>query len=382
MLNILQVTTFFTEHGGVEKSVADLSHSLADAHSVRVLCTTRGNTVRRVSGKVDVVAAGGAIAVNGRPFSPSFARELQQQTVDVVHYHLPCPMAVLSAPFVAPRAKASVATWHHDLVRHKLFNLVTHPLVDRFLDRVDSIIVTAPALIDSTPMLRRHRHKCEVIPLGIDDNRFSIIDHNSVLEIREKYGAPLVLYVGRLVYYKGCEVLIKAISRIEGAKLVMVGAGPLLGDLTQLIRMRGLSDRVHLLGWQPDDVLRNLFQSCDLFVLPSTLSTECFGLVQVEAMLCGKPVVNTQLPTGVPWVSLHSETGITVQPDDELDLTEAIGKLLGDDNLRRSMGENARRRARAMFTLDRQVHSTVELYERVLARSGSRSRPTVPVAGR
>lgn len=367
MLNVLQVATFFTEHGGVEKSVSDLSHALSDEHAVEVVCTTRGRSVKRPAGKINVTAAGSVLSVSGRPVSPAFAIELAKRSADIAHYHLPCPMAMLADPFAAPKAKIKVATWHHDLVRHKLFNTVTRPLVQRFLDSVDRIIVTAPALIDATPILHSYRHKCEVIPLGIDHSRFTHCDPLEVSAVRRQFGTPLVLYVGRLVYYKGCEVLIKAIGRTKNAQLVMVGTGPLHHDLLKLIDEEGVGDRVHLVGWQSDRSLRALFQACDLFVLPSTLSTECFGLVQVEAMLCGKPVINTSLPTGVPWVSLHGDTGITVRPGDIDGLARAIQFLLEDDNLRQTYGANARRRAQEMFTLERQCRETVRLYTELLA---------------
>jgi rhamnosyl/mannosyltransferase len=367
MLNVLQIATFFTEHGGVEKSVSDLSHALSERHEVQVLCTTRGQDVQRTAGKISVTAAGSLISVSGRPVSPGFVRELNKRSCDVAHYHLPCPMAMLADPFAAPKAKIKVATWHHDLVRHKLFNAVTRPLVQRFLDSVDRIIVTAPALIEATPILRSYRDKCEVIPLGIDDSRFANVDHGEISDVRGKFGHPLVLYVGRLVYYKGCEVLIKAIRRTKNAQLVMVGTGPLQQELLQLIESEGVADRVQMVGWQSDQVLRTLFQACDLFVLPSTLPTECFGLVQVEAMLCGKPVINTNLPTGVPWVSTHGDTGLTVEPGDIEGLARSIQFLLDDHELRQTYGSNARRKAQEMFTLKRQCTQTVRLYNELLS---------------
>lgn len=371
MLNVLQVTTFFTEHGGVEKSVSELSHALAHQHSVSVLCTARGRTMHHTKGKVKVTAAGGQLALSGRPFSPAFIHHLGKHQVDVAHFHLPCPMALLANPFAKPQAKIKVATWHHDLVRHKLFNTMMRPLMDSFLSSMDSIIVTAPALIETSDLLQRYRRKCEVIPLGIDDTKFSAdsIDHDAVLDLRCKYGAaPLILYVGRLVYYKGCSVLVKAMKQVPDAHLVMVGTGPLQDELKDLIEREGLSQRVHLLGWQNDESLRLLFQACDFFVLPSTLPTECFGLVQVEAMLCGKPVINTNLETGVPWVSLDQTTGLTVPPADPNALAAAIKKLVDEPELRKALGANARHRAQAMFTLRKQTTSTVELYERLLGK--------------
>jgi glycosyltransferase involved in cell wall biosynthesis len=367
-VRILHVSTFFNEHGGVEKSVSDLCRGLASTHRLDVLCTARGPSTKRELENISVTAAGGFLSMSGRPISPAFVDYIRNYDVDVVHYHLPCPMAVLSNSLARPRAKIRVATWHHDLVRHRLFNIALTPLLNRFLESLDSIIVTAPQLIDCTPALRRFRNKCIVIPLGVEHKRFEALDYDLILDIRSRFGSPLILYVGRLVYYKGCEVLLEAMRAVPQAHLIMVGTGPLQPHLEHVLQESGLKDRVHLVGWQPESTLRNLFQACDLFVLPSTLSTECFGLVQVEAMLCGKPVVNTALDTGVPWVSLHGETGLTVPPGNDVALASAINRLLGNSELRRQLGEQARARAMALFTLDQQIRATLAHYDDVLSQ--------------
>ena len=375
MFDVLQVSTFFGDNGGVEKAVSDLSHGLSAKLRVEVLCTAKGPTTQEQINKLIVTSAGGRFVVSGRPLSFSFASDIARRDVDVAHYHLPCPIAVLSQPFAAPRARVRIATWHHGLVRHKLFDTATKPILDHFLSKMDAIIVTSPQLIEHTPLLRKHRSKCVVIPLGIDETRFANVDHNAVLDLRAKYGSPLILYVGRLVYYKGCETAIKAMANVPDAKLIMVGKGPLEPKLKETIAQLQLEDRIHLLGWQSEEQLRNLFQACDLFVLPSTLPTECFGLVQVEAMLCGKPVINTNLPTGVPWVSQHEKTGLTVEPNDVEALSAALRKVLGDAGYRKALGVNARSRALGNFTLQRQVDSVIECYEQLLLRKQERSMP-------
>jgi rhamnosyl/mannosyltransferase len=157
----------------------------------------------------------------------------------------------------------------------------------------------------------------------------------------------------------------------------MVGTGPLEEELSEQIRNSNLQNRVHMLGWQHTDVLARLFNACDIFVLPSTLSTECFGLVQVEAMLCGKPVINTDLPTGVPWVSQHEHTGLTVPPSDADKLAQAINTLLADDEKRLRLGNNARARAFQHFTLQQHKKSTLEHYEELLGRTSRHHSPKV-----
>ncbi len=367
LVSVVQISTFYSDHGGVEKSVSDLVSGLKTEHDVRVLCThNSAKTSREQRDGVMVTAVGAPFGIQGRPLAATFPLELGRQECDVAHYHLPFPLAMASHMLAAPKARLTVATWHHDLVRHAKFNKMIQPLLESFLDRMDIIIVTAPALIDHTPVLRKRRHKCRVIPLGIEEQRFSPSDSDAAANAQGQAASIDVLFVGRLVYYKGCDVLLRAVSKID-ARLALVGEGPLRGELEALAAELGISDRVRFLGRVSDEHLAQVYKDSSIFVLPSTLPTECFGLVQVEAMLNGKPVINTDLPTGVPWVSLHNETGITVPPGDVDALSNAIKLLLTNSELRRTLGAQAAQRAQNMFTLKHHVEAMADLYADLLA---------------
>lgn len=364
LVSVVQISTFFSDHGGVEKSVSDLVSGLKAGHDVRVLCTHNSTkTSREHRDGILVTAVGAPFGIQGRPLAATFPIELGRQKCDVAHYHLPFPLAMASHMLAAPKARLTVATWHHNLVRHAKFNKMIQPLLESFLDRMDIIIVTAPALIEHTPVLYKRRHKCRVIPLGIEEQRFSSDGESGV---RSLDSSPDVLFVGRLVYYKGCDILLRAISKVN-ASVSLVGEGPLLAELQALTSDLGISDRVQFLGRVSDQQLAQIYKTSSIFVLPSTLPTECFGLVQVEAMLNGKPVINTDLPTGVPWVSLHNETGITVPPGDVDALAGAIKLLLEDAELRNKLGTQASIRARNMFTLKHHVDAMTDLYADFLA---------------
>ncbi|RTL45810.1 MAG: glycosyltransferase [Candidatus Melainabacteria bacterium] len=364
MVSVVQISTFFSDHGGVEKSVSDLVSGLKREHDVHVLCTHNVvKTKREERDGVKVTAVGAPFGIQGRPLSATFPLELGRQECDVAHYHLPFPLAMASHILRAPRARLTVATWHHDLVRHARFNKMIQPLLESFLDKVDVIIVTAPALIDHTPVLAKRRHKCRVIPLGIEEGRFKEEGVNPSPD-QIKYGAD-VLFVGRLVYYKGCNVLLDAISKVD-ATLALVGEGPLRADLEAQAAELGIAERVRFMGRVSDEELAKMYKASSIFVLPSIFATECFGLVQVEAMLNGKPVINTDLPTGVPWVSLHNETGLTVPPNDAEALAGAIKLLLNDSGLRQKLGAQAAHRAHQMFTLKHHVKAVSDLYSELL----------------
>jgi len=361
--NILQVSTYFADIGGVEKSVTDLVQGLKPNHNVAVLCTKHGagTTVHSHDG-IEITSVGSPITLSGRPMAFSFPHELRRKSADVVHYHLPFPLAAGSHLLGAPKAKLSVATWHHDLVRNPAFNRFIKPMMEAFLDRMDLILVTSPPMIEQVPLLYERRKKCRVVPLGIAHRRFETADTDANTVIKRR---PLVLFVGRLVYYKGCDILIRSLVDVD-ADLAVVGEGPLESELKELAQSLGLAERIRFHGRISDEELSVLYQQCDIFVLPSTLPTECFGLVQVEAMLCGKPVINTELPTGVPWVSVQGETGLTVTPGDVDSLRQALNSLITDSALCHRLGAAARDRARELFTLDRHVEAVASIYREFL----------------
>jgi rhamnosyl/mannosyltransferase len=178
-----------------------------------------------------------------------------------------------------------------------------------------------------------------------------------------KYHRPIVLSVGRLVYYKGFEYLIRAMAAIKGS-LIIIGNGPLKAELLRLASRVGISERLTILD-QVEDVTP-FYHAADLFVLPSIARTEAFGIVQLEAMAAGKPVINTQLHSGVPFVSQHGITGLTVPPADTAALARAINRLLGDPALRASYGAAARLRTQEEFTVDRMVARTLAIYHHVI----------------
>jgi rhamnosyl/mannosyltransferase len=208
-------------------------------------------------------------------------------------------------------------------------------------------------------VLRDFRDRCAVIPFGIDAAPLQRVDPARVREIRALYGDRMVLGVGRLVYYKGFEHLVEAMRRVDG-RLVVVGEGPLRESLAARVRALGLEDRVVLAG-SVDDVAP-YYHAARVFALASVARSEAFGLVQLEAMACGTPVVNTALASGVPFVSPHGVTGLTVPPADAAALAGAINRLLDDPALRDRLGAAARVRATEELGFDAMIRRTLEVY--------------------
>jgi rhamnosyl/mannosyltransferase len=172
--------------------------------------------------------------------------------------------------------------------------------------------------------------------------------------------------VGRLVYYKGFDHAIRALRQVEGAHLLLVGEGPLRAELEALARECDVAGRVHFLGRLEDEALTTLYYACDAYVLSSVTRAEAFALVQLEALACGLPVINTALDSGVPFVSRHEESGLTVPPGDEAALASAMRRMLAHPEQRRTWGEAGRARVLAEFTQARMGERVLDVYRDVL----------------
>jgi rhamnosyl/mannosyltransferase len=243
---------------------------------------------------------------------------------------------------------------------------VFEPVNQAFLDACDAILVTSKDLIENTPCLRPHMDRCYVVPYGVDPQRFEDPRHAQIASIHKKYGKRFALFVGRLAYYKGLDVLIESMKQVD-FPLVIVGSGEVEADARRQVAEAGLESRIHFAGSLYDKSLIDMYHACEMFVLPSTSSAEAFGLVQVEAMMAGKPVINTFLETGVPTVSVHNETGITVPPSDHHALAEAMNCLFKDDATRQQLGSQAKLRALELYTAERYNNNVWSIYQSLLA---------------
>ena len=209
----------------------------------------------------------------------------------------------------------------------------------------------------------RFKDKCQVIPFGINIEEFRLTPEiaKKAQEIREKYKEPLILFVGRIVPYKGLRYLIEAMKEIE-AQLLIIGKGPLENRLKRLAKRLGIGNKIIWTGEVNRKDLISFYHACALLVLPSISNSEAFGIVQLEAFTCGKPVISTDLPTGVPFVNLHQKTGLIVPPRDSRALAEAINRLFKSPDLRKRYGHYARERVEKEFTQELMAQKVLKLY--------------------
>ena len=363
-LHVLHVGKYFPPHlGGMETHLRALCGELQRSVNVSVIVA---NDARRseqalVDG-VQVTRVGTLFDLASAPVCPGMVRKVREANADVIHLHLPNPIAVL-AYLASTHGGRLVVTYHSDIIRQKALGRAFQPLLRRALDRCSAIIATSPGYLETSRILAAYQGKCRVIPYGIPIEPFSRYDAEAVAGIRERYGPRIVVSVGRLIYYKGIEYLIQAMARVKG-RLLIVGDGPLRARLEQEAQAHGVGQRVVFLGEIQDVV--PYYHAADLCVLASVARSEAFGIVQLEAMACGKPVVNTRLASGVPWVSVDGVTGLTVPPRDPEALAKAINLLLDDPERRVEYGQAGRRRVQQEFTLEVMVRRTLQLYGDVM----------------
>lgn len=372
-MKILQISRFYPPKiGGVERVVQQIGEGLNDRTDMQVLvCQEKGKGCDEVYEGVKVHRSGSLGVFLSMPLSFSFMHNVRKYSkdADIVHFHMPFPLADL-AYFLSGYKGKVVIWWHMEIVRQKKAMAIYRPMMMKFLERADLIMVATEGHVKGSEVLQQFKDKIVAIPFGLDDaflekSLAAIAEPSSDTSSATKF-----LFIGRLVYYKGCDVLLEAFAKMENkeAHLTLVGGGPMKEELEAMAKTYGIEDRVHMLGSIPYGDLLQQIAECDVFVLPSSERTEAFGIVQIEAMAYGKPVINTNLPTGVPYVSLHEKTGLTVEPKDVEGLTGAMDRLANDAPLREKFGKAARKRVEEEYKLSSVLDRIYAEYERVLEK--------------
>jgi glycosyltransferase involved in cell wall biosynthesis len=362
-LRVLQLGKFYPPHmGGMETHLQALCEQLQRSVDVRVIVASDDRqTTEELIGGIRVTRAGTAFHVTTVPICPGMAGAIRKTPADLVHIHWPNPAALLSYLVSGHRGRL-IVTYHSDIVRQRVSQRLFQPILNRTLRCSAAIIASSAQYVETSPVLSDYRHRCHVIPYGVDLAKFERCDRDEVNRIRRRHGPRIVVSVGRLVYYKGFEYLIEAMTGVSG-RLLVIGDGPLRPPLERQAIVQNINDSVIFLGEVRDIV--PYYHAADVFVLPSVARSEAFGIVQLEAMACGKPVVNTRLESGVPFVSPHGITGLTVPPADPGALADAINLLLGDVQRRTEFGNAGRRRVQEEFSLELMIRRTLDVYDAV-----------------
>ena len=363
--------------GGIQSHVLSLLESLrSDVDFVNLVPSRdRAGSRRFPMADAPVIRTPGWNVDGSLSLSPGLVLEAWRQhrakPFDIIHLHFPDPMSHL-ASMAIPTQVPRIITWHADIIRQRYLLKLYRPWQTRILRQARGIIVATPGHLDASPALSSPeiRARTRVIPYGIDPERFAA-PCPQASRLRAAHPGRRIFALGRHVTYKGFDILIQALACLDpDVRLLLGGEGPLTSSLKQLAAHLGLSDRVCFLGHIPGSELPAHYQAGDVFCLPSVTRAEAFGIVQMEAMAAGRPVVSTRLGNGVNFVNRDGETGLTVPPGDIKSLANALKILLTQDALRHELGARAQKWVCSEFRKEHMAGQTLALYREIL-ESGS-----------
>lgn len=359
---VTHITRYAYPHiGGIEAVISQINESLPDElFEKEVLCCSNSEKTS-VENDVKYNRCKYLFEFAANTISPEFIWKLSRVDTDIIHYHMPFIFAVIAHFIARPKYKKMYITYHGAIVGYDEVMKPFWGIYKYFYKIADKIHVLSPTIINSDPILSENKEKCEILTYGVDLK----LDYNQeeVNKIKEKYkNKKIILAIGRFVKAKGFSYLIQAMQNVEEAFLLIIGDGPLKKDFESYINENNLKDKVILLGSISDKKTKNNYiQASDIFV--SSSQQESFGIVLLEAMRLGKPIINTNLGTGVNYVSIHNETGITVEPNNIEQLTDAINKLVQNDDRRLRLGKNAKNRVKALFDIEKVKDKYIDFYK-------------------
>ncbi len=362
--------TYFPDtQGGLEEAIRQIAQYTTGRGIENRIITLSDRAFPRqlVRPEADVIRFQTTIDILSTPMSLDFFQAYPRaiEDCDILHFHFPWPFAELTR-LMRKTSRPAIVTYHADARKYKWIQLLYRPFMNRFLTRMDRIVVTSRQYLDSSVDLKPFRQKCRVIPLTLDPSRFSIPDAEILDTVKNTYGDQFFLFVGVLRPYKGIEYLLKAMQHVNGT-LVIIGKGKEKAALERQCRELGLTN-VCFTGYVEDRYLPAFYMLCKAFVFPSVNRSEAFGVSLLEASYFGKPMITTELSTGTSHVNQHGVTGLVVPPENVFALQAAMNILYGNEPLCSHYGTNAYRRFKTLFAPEVSGNLYVDIYREILDR--------------
>ncbi|MFH0729732.1 MAG: glycosyltransferase [Pseudomonadota bacterium] len=369
--------------GGIESFLSDLLQGLEREGVHTAALVHDDGRFKKSPGEVHGVGSIYRAPSHGNllyaPVSPGFpvvlASVLRTFNPDLLHLHLPNTSAFWVLISRHARRIPWVIHWHADVVPSKIDTRMAlayklyQPFERALLRRARSVIVTSRPYLETSLPLRAYRSKTHVIPLGLNAGRYGRVDPQALDWAGRLWGPKRqlrVLTIGRLTYYKGHEILLEAAHRTSGIKVVIVGEGDRRRKLEETIVRLDLGNKVQLTGFLAESKLNALLASCDCFCLPSMERTEAFGMVLLEAMCFGKPVIASHVSgSGVSWVVRHGKTGFLIPSGDVASLSAALTVMANSSHLRAEMGDAAESRFKLNFRIEGVARRISRLYRKL-----------------
>lgn len=367
-IKIVHVTRYAYPYiGGIESVIEQINESLPNEQFEKeVLCCSNSDKTSIENG-VKYNRCKFLFEIFNNTISPSFIWQLSRVKADVVHYHMPFIFAVVAHFIARPRCKKMFITYHSDLKAYEKIMKYLWWLYEYFYKISTKIHVLSPQAITNDWILDKIKNKCEVIPFGLNLNQTNQ-EHNGIINginIKEiTKNRKVLLCIGRFVNLKGFIYAIKAMEQVDNSAILLIaGDGLLKNDFELYIKEHNLEDKVKLIGFISNQIDKDYLYSIIDILLMTSIKTESFAIVQLEAMKHSKPVINTNLGTGVNFVSINNETGLTVEPCNVEELAKAINVLLTDEELRNKLGQNARKRVEELFDIEKIKDKYIKMYE-------------------
>ncbi len=289
---------------------------------------------------------------------------------NIIHIHHPNPIATLCCFLMSffIKDKKIIVHWHSDIIKQKKVKKIFLPIQNWMLNKASLIIVTSSVYGDNSRDLVSFSNKIKTIPIGIEDLSDNV-NYLMLKSLKNKYEDKFVVFtLGRHIYYKGFEYLIRSANHLPDNVIILIGgAGELTDEYNEIILNNNLEDKVEIIGRIPSSDLSAYFSLCDIFCLPSIEKSEAFGVVQLEAMSFGKPLISTNIEgSGVSWVNKHMESGLVVENKSSKSLAKAILTIKDNEKLRMKLAFGSKQRFRNYFTKEIMVKSFIDTYKNLL----------------
>ncbi|QPH38358.1 glycosyltransferase [Pedobacter endophyticus] len=367
-MKILQTVKYYEpSKGGMESVVKDIVSSISTKHKDVKFTVYSNNHTRLLNRNIDsvnnitLIKERTPFIFKSQPLNIKY-RSLTKLIADneIIHHHYPFPNMELALirNIELLRQRKLIITWHANIKssRWSWIGKFYDPIIKRLLDIAQHIVVTSPQLLENSDLLLQYKDKVTVIPLSFDP-ALSL----NVLPKKYPFNRNIkLLFVGKLREYKGIKYLIDAVKELN-VNLTIVGDGENATSLAKQVEILNIESKVEFKSNLSNEDLGKCYLDSDIFVLPSINEAEAFGVVQLEAMANALPVINTNLKSGVPYVSLAGITGETVNPADSNELRLAIENLISQPQLFEKYSANAVRRVE-MFSRSKLAENYLKLY--------------------
>ncbi len=358
-MRILHISNYFYPHiGGIEQVAKDIVNTL-DGNEQKLICFNheKGTKVEIVDG-IEVTRVHCQAKISSQSIALGFGKELKKLmnnfNPELVIFHFPNPFVGHFLRKYLKRKFKFVVYWHLDIIKQKFLRKFFKGQTLALLKRADKVVATSPNYIDGSDFLSKFREKCIVIPNCVNMNRFKVDDdalHSAELIKQQNKNKIICFAIGRHIPYKGMEYLIRASKLLDDRfKIYIGGSGPLTEELKELAKD---DSKVEFIGRVDDKTLVSHYLSADIFCFPSITKNEAFGIALAEGMYFEKPAVTFTIPgSGVNYVSINGETGIEVENCNVEAYANALTKLADEENLRKQLAVNAKKRVEQNFTYE------------------------------